>query len=394
MTAPQQLGRKLAVVGLSVLLTLGGLEAAIRFLTDQQRRLLLKDELVGHRYRTNFTGTRFNFESRRQVPLRFNRYGFRGPDWSATKPANVRRVALLGDSYAAAVEVDEEDTMAARLETALNRLATGKRWQVLNFGVSNTSTAEQLLVWRHFARRFDPDLVILCFFNGNDLSDNTPAPEISRRPCFTLEEDGQLLLHLPPASRRSLSAWLDEHSRFYLWQKHKLALVRGRMRAARKNLLPRLQILNTAPPTSAEMAWVITERLLLTWADEVRATGAKPVLVVIPAHEQIMDSYWEELIQAIPSDIAASFDASYPESRLRNLSAEHDIPLIALREVFRAASLHRSLHFPRAGHWTEAGHRLAADTLVHELSVAGNLGTGNSETARIAGREEGAGISR
>ena len=45
--------------------------------------------------------------------LRINRDGFRGPDYPRPKPAGVIRVAVIGDSYAEAMQVAEDQTFTA-----------------------------------------------------------------------------------------------------------------------------------------------------------------------------------------------------------------------------------------------------------------------------------------
>ena len=55
--------------------------------------------------------------------------------------------------------------------------------------MSNYGTAQELLTLRQCVWRYDPDLVLLAFFTGNDVWDNSRAlkndPEV---PYFSLED--------------------------------------------------------------------------------------------------------------------------------------------------------------------------------------------------------------
>ena len=80
-------------------------EVGIRLFTHTHAPILLRDPAVSVRHVRSFDGQHFSEEAGRLVPVRFNREGFRGADLPYEKPSGVRRVAVLGDSMVAALEV-------------------------------------------------------------------------------------------------------------------------------------------------------------------------------------------------------------------------------------------------------------------------------------------------
>ena len=52
--------------------------------------------------------------------VRVNRAGFRGPEVSLQPPKEVVRVAVLGDSFTEALQVDEQATWVYQLQSRLN----------------------------------------------------------------------------------------------------------------------------------------------------------------------------------------------------------------------------------------------------------------------------------
>jgi hypothetical protein len=128
-------------------------------------------------------GRVFVDEAEGEVALRVNALGFRGPEWPRPKPAGGLRVAVLGDSMTAAVATDAERTFVGRLEAGLEADAR-RPVEVANFGVASASTGSELVTWRGVVAELRPDLVLLAFFTGNDLADNSRRLTRAARPYF------------------------------------------------------------------------------------------------------------------------------------------------------------------------------------------------------------------
>ena len=90
-------------------------------------------------------------------------------DFDYAKPEGTRRILVLGDSYTIGYEVDQEEAYPAILESYLRR--NGFDVQVLNAGMSGSSTAEELVFLEQEGVRYHPDIVIVGF-SANDLQDN------------------------------------------------------------------------------------------------------------------------------------------------------------------------------------------------------------------------------
>jgi lysophospholipase L1-like esterase len=74
------------------------------------------------------------------LPFRTNRAGFRGGEYTKEPAAGVFRIVVGGDSVTMGSGVLEEEAYPARLEQRLNREAGGKRYEVLNLGLSGLNT--------------------------------------------------------------------------------------------------------------------------------------------------------------------------------------------------------------------------------------------------------------
>lgn len=358
----------------AIVFSLAVFEAGTRIFARVGPTLLVKDSTIGKRFAAGFSGRTYVPEAGREVFLRFNREGFRGSDVPETPPPGTRRVAVIGDSMTAAVAVDEEHTFVRLLEDRL-RLISGSRWETLNFGVSSASTGQELVYYRQVASRYRPEVVICAFFSGNDLADNSVQLTRAPRLYFDFDARGELRLASLGPRASPVNDWLDQHSRFYVWQKVAVAAVRSRWRAARSSLDVGYRIFETREDERLAHAWRITERLLATYRDEVEAHGSHFVVAVLPCAQQVYDDVWEELVSrsgGIP------LDREKPERRLSSIGERHGIRVVSLTPAFRRAARHARGHGGSADlflnhrhHFSEAGHAVAAEVLlpiIQELS--------------------------
>ncbi len=106
--------------------------------------------------------------------MRVNSQGLRDRERSIEKPVGTYRIALLGDSFTAGEGVRMEETYGAILEQALHACPAlaDLRPEVVNFAVTAYGTTQELLTFRHHARAYNPDLVMVGIFTGNDISNN------------------------------------------------------------------------------------------------------------------------------------------------------------------------------------------------------------------------------
>jgi hypothetical protein len=94
-----------------------------------------------------------------RVDYRINTLGFRGADMSLEKPAGMRRILCLGDSFTFGEGVREEDAWPQRLRRSL-----GPSTQVINAGVQGYDFDHEALYLLLYGRKLHPDVVVIAFF--------------------------------------------------------------------------------------------------------------------------------------------------------------------------------------------------------------------------------------
>jgi hypothetical protein len=98
-----------------------------------------------------------------------NSLGMRDKEYSLTKPANTKRIVVIGDSFAMGSGVSDSENYPTVLEELLGDNYKDINIEVLNFGVGGYGLRNYVAVLNEKAMAFDPDLVLIGFCGGNDV---------------------------------------------------------------------------------------------------------------------------------------------------------------------------------------------------------------------------------
>jgi hypothetical protein len=108
-----------------------------------------------------------------RVTHTLNALGCRGTDYPIPRPADRKRIVVLGGAPAFGAGVRDGDTFAARMEQSLNAAPTQpdrRAYDVINCAVDGYATREQRIFFEQIAARYQPDLVILAMSAQDNVS--------------------------------------------------------------------------------------------------------------------------------------------------------------------------------------------------------------------------------
>ena len=314
---------------------------------------------------------------------RINSRGLRERELPYEKPADARRVLVLGDSFVEAVQVEAGLTLTAHLESLLHR--DGSPTEVINAGVGGFGTAQEWLFFREEGHRYQPDLVLLVFYLGNDVRNNSHKLDNDARlrtePYFTVGPDGSPKpVDLSSRRARAADGAGDGLKRIlrtsvlynvfetgvlekfgsdpdaeegYAWSKNE-------------------RVFQARYSKDWEEAWETTEALLAALAREVQARNARLVLIAAPSDLQVRPADWERLLRENnlpPKD----FDLEKPNRLLAEIGRRLGVPVVDLLPELRRAEpdSRDGLFFRQNRHWTPEGHAVAARIIHAELRRLG-----------------------
>jgi lysophospholipase L1-like esterase len=310
--------------------------------------------------------------------------GLRDREHSKQKPSDTVRIAVLGDSMAEALQVPMSATFWSVVERRVRECkAFGARdVEVLNFGVSGYGTAQELLTLRRRVSDYAPDIVVLAFYPGNDVRNNSRELEpMKLRPFFHLkgdeliQDDGFLRDPEYLSYKRTFGTReiLFDLRTFQLLRRTKAVIEQMASKEASAARAPNAELgLDEnifLPPASAPWkdTWAVTERLIVKMRDEAASMNARLLLVTIPIGIQANPD--PKIREQVARRLGAR-DLLYPEERLRTLADREKLDVLLLAAPFQAYAEKNRIYLHGfsntvlgTGHLNENGHRLAGELI-------------------------------
>ena len=348
---------------------------------------------------------------------KINSIGFldREPPNKSKKP-NECRVAIIGDSFVEAVQVPLAKKFQVILENNLEQQHPDIDFTTLALGYSGTGQSNQLAFYDHFAKNYEIDLLILVFVE-NDFANNSSILEAIRRnhhpehqPRYFFVRDpatgyfrGKDIspdfrgFHLvknkqtrPKARRETTHTWLMQHSYFYLWLHKHLAIdfpaVANLLSGTEKNAdhrtpwRERMEALEKIegfenvfsgwrfPDDLNENMIFLAEKLPGVFEDAIGATEAsfsafKERAINDGFSLLVLSGYGVKNMR-----VNNNYDRELLENgyfhRLAEILDRLNIPLIDQYDYIKSGGGEMmNARFARDAHWSETGHRWAAEAV-------------------------------
>jgi hypothetical protein len=355
------------------------LEVGVRWLHLLPDRFWEPDPVLGARLTPGKTGWWTQEEREFLIPVAINSHGLRDVEHEYEKKPGVARILVLGDSFVEALHVALEDSFPRRLEAELDD--DGRDVEVISAGVSGYGTAGAVLFFESQGKRYHPDVVLLAFYPGNDVRNNSALLEDTFRPVYG--EDGELqrvesVGSSDGAGRDSWSGRLAAYRylrKLVLTRQPALAKVLTDLGLMRPEALRQTSENETVPVAYGvyaepldrdwEDAWARTEGLLSRLRRDVEQAGAKLMVAALTTREQIYADTWEEILAAHPAMRERRWDLQAPQRRLIEWCESQNVACVALEAAFVGARDGKAepLHYKHDGHWTPTGHAVAAAAL-------------------------------
>jgi len=411
--------RVLLGVALGLALAELGARAWLEWLPQPENGTYLRDAKIGYRLRpqparADTTGN----------PYYVNALGFRDHDHAISKPVGIRRVLGIGDSFVAG-EVRLGDNFLRVAERAWNKAiprpaaerngngngngngtASGRLTsppdsvEVILMGLGGYGPGQYLGTLRSVGLATDPDLVLLCFYIGNDVTGISTRHEVRRGELYSSSSSNRRLDIL---RRSHLFAWLEKRLFFRLRRERvrdrratetadtppkvpsdlpsdlpanplrdtrAVRSISGRPNAPAPLTLLYLEVLrNRLPfyavshPVRIERLWTEAEGYLDAFDRTCRESAVPWALVIIPDEFQVDPAVRDEALRRLGAR-GDELDLDAPSRRLVRWASDAQVPALDLLPLFREEQARLGpLYIPSDTHWNEEGNLLAGEAI-------------------------------
>lgn len=272
------------------------------------------------------------------VQVKINSYGLRDHEYTISKPDETYRILVLGDSMTFGWGTSAENTYPKVLEKLLNQFSRSasnpwnmaSKYEVINAGVGNYNTVQEVTYFKDRGIHLQPDMVLLGFY----LNDAEKTPERS-------------------------SGFLREHSYFYVlfslvWDVLQRTIG---LKSGYKDYY-----LNLYSETNP--GWLECQSAIKTLVDKCQTEDIKLVIVLIPELHQPAENYAFGKIHTLITRIGRSYK----------------VPIIDLLNRFRGVVPQTLWVSPSDPHPSAKAHAIMANgiynrfiqSIIPEMTHSGN----------------------
>ena len=357
----------LVLIACSLLFFILAMELALRAIDYPRReaRILCLDAIMGNVYCPNLSERLDNmYDSTLLVTT--NSEGMADREYAAAKPAGTIRIALLGDSVTASLYTPQAEKFKSLWEKALSQ-SLGKPVEIMNFGIDGTSTWEQLQMFQLRARHYKPDYVVLSFFWGNDVWNNSRSRDKGRPNPLKDEYGEQSWVRNLQVKHRKSIRWLWNNSAAFQF----LDTLKDRAETNMdyKRALQSAQTTPAAAPVAAPAnapqpqydpsffwdsdSWKLTRELIIKLRDTAGQNDARLLVFGIPMYDQLI------MLKPLPY---AEFRAFLRQNDIAGADAFDKLSPLSTKQK-------RDLYIGDAVHLTAQGHRFFAEASLPALKA-------------------------
>jgi len=351
------------------------LELAVRLI--EPREVLREffeghDPVLHHKFIAGARGWHKTLEF--EAAYAINSLGLRNKEITCAKPPGTQRILMLGDSFTEGNGVQESETFSSRLQWSLDQARLGMCWQVINAGVGSYSPLLELLYLKNGGLELQPDLVVLNL-DLSDIYDDIRYAQLAKfdatgDPLAVPAEREQDMRRWPIKALVGVKDLAKKHTRLYNFTRRRMYRYLG---SARKPDLSgdvrvdKYGMLREHDGPCDDRGWGLSYEYILRIRDLLSATGIDFWVTVYPYGNQTSPREWSKG-RVYWGFEPGSLASTRPQSLVVDFCRRNSIHVVNMCDGFReAAQSVYPLYYEWDGHWTAAGHQVAADVLNREL---------------------------
>jgi lysophospholipase L1-like esterase len=279
-------------------------------------------------------------------------------DYPLQRNHDVPLIAIIGDSYIEAFQVDVTKSVAAQLRRQLHG-----EWNVYSFGISGAALSQYLQMCRYVANTFNPEVIVINIVH-NDFDES--IRDLRSNPLF-------MQLHLAHDGFEEVPAMEYTPSKIRRFLRHS---------ALARYLISNLNVGKLVALDQGKKGQVYNANVDVERVYEAKELIRKGVAYLVKRFRE--ENPGRRIIFMIDAPRADIYKGSLAQSNVYwlNQLLEHEcernsVELIDLTTVFAAHYQDHGEQFnlQHDWHWNELGHRLVAERLAQQIKLPDKIGS-------------------
>ena len=350
----------------------------------------------------------FEFSTKIQI----NANGLRDQKYPFDKEDNVFRIIVIGDSMTFGWGVEAHDTYPKVLERMLNETAKDIEFEVINISKFGSGPLHFSQFLEYIGLKYQPDLVVVTFFPGNDLSDdlNTSFKSgLSNRIISFLKRNFYSSFFILSRAQRLRTVFQDMNkikaptvpfNKKHLQQladqaNVPLDIIEKRLEDVDQRIITNavisykngnryffflLEVFLQNPSVLKEEYDLSSPKWQSGWERNRYAykkinylcskNSAEMMIITVPASFQINKYYLSEIRKYGVELDDTVLEESNAQKEMHRFCSKEGIQLLDLQSAFKKDTGHQ-FYYVADGHWNREGHLLAAQVVYNKLKING-----------------------
>lgn len=318
------------------------------------------------KYKPNQTGVyRVKNEIKATYKINANGWNSAYDQYSVDKPIEKFRIAIIGDSYVEATEVNFNESLAERLENKLGK----ERFEVYRFGISGAPMSQYLHILRKEAGKYNPDLVVVILVH-NDFDESYRFLRGSYASNFMKLkiDNNDSIMEIHPA--QFIVPWYTTIRNSAIWRylaiRQKIPYNRLKDLLLGNNQKYQANILTTSL-ISRRKNELVTNYIFKEMKEYCDNKGIKLLV--------IMNGVMEVVYNMIDKGNSYKTGALSLNEIAKKAAQQNSVDFIDLEPILEVdfKQNHKRFTFINDGHWNEYGHEVVANVIFQYIKNQLNL---------------------
>lgn len=336
------------------------LEVVIRLFFPISDTIWIGDSIIGHKHIPNKSGIFVISEHISKV--KFNSEGFRDIDHKIENPNDKYRIAILGDSFVDALEVDFEDSFHQLLQKELNEKYPNK-YEIFNFGLYYFSTGQEFLQYQSFVKKYNPDLVVLFVFMNDPYE---TCLQDDKNPTFYFENNTLKQRPFTPNNYSNIQIFISKYFKSTvflrkLYYDFKRNLENNQEKQENDGIPSFTKVFLKNYDNQVEECWNLTSYFLRELNQQIKQDKSNLLIFIIPNPVSIYEEDKNKFLSQTNLN-ESSFDFFKPDIIFEQILEKDNISYVNLRWAIQKQK--ERVYYTEDGHFNIQGHKFVKDKLL------------------------------